>query len=359
MSNPYKKDFNMPAGKTLKTGTVDLSKDKVFDKKGELNAYDDKDALRQIEHIMANKSAFQQDMSKKIAADSNVFSQQEVGQAIQEAFNDPTGEGHAIVGQQLLNPIKEIIDYEGWIRKVLKVRTVGEGEIVRYDKDVHVVGWVVGEDAETPESRVGGRYIYPPEFEVTARPTVLLKDIFQKQYDVLARAQDKARQAIEFSEDNAGINLLRKAASTTNPTTYFANLNLNSLEDLKYQVEKHRLVVDKFLINRREMGDIIKHMSSQVDPVTQREMILAGYVATVLNASIITSAGTGVYEVVNPGEVFACTAPDYLGGMPIRQDLMSEPFSQSVNGKPARGWMYYELISQVIVNPKAVARGEK
>jgi hypothetical protein len=88
-------------------------------------------------------------------------------------------------------------------------------------------------------------------------------------------------------------------------------------------------------------------------------MILAGYVANVLNAAIITSAGTGVYEVVAPGEVFACTAPDYLGGMPIRQDLMSEPFSQSVEGKPARGWMYYELISQVIVNPKAVAVGRK
>ncbi len=43
-----------------------------------------------------------------------------------------------------------------------------------------------------------------------------------------------------------------------------------------------------------------------------------------LNAQIITTAGTQTFEILQPGQVKAVTAPEYLGGMPIRVDL---PFS--------------------------------
>jgi len=281
-------------------------------------------------------------------------------QILAEAFSDPSSEGFHLVGQELLNPVKEVIDYEGWIRKVLMVRPVRQGEIVRYDKDVFIVAWVVAEDAETVASVVGGQFVFPPEFEVTAQPMIELKNIYQAQYDILARAQDRARQSIEFKEDKAGINLLDRAAISANQLTYFSSFNTTSAEALRYKVERNRLVLDKFLINRQELSDIVAMSQlGQVDPVTQRELILAGYIGTLLNAMIITSAGVNTYEVVPPGIVYGVTAPEYLGGMPIRVELFSEPVTDFHEGKARRGWFWYELLSQVVINPTGCAKGIK
>jgi hypothetical protein len=74
---------------------------------------------------------------------------------------------------------------------------------------------------------------------------------------------------------------------------------------------------------------------------------------------IITTAGTQTYEILQPGHVVAVTAPEYLGGMPVRVELFSEPVNEFVLGKPRQGWFWYELISQVLVNPAGVSIGTK
>src|SRR5690606_10080867 len=144
------------------------------------------------------------------------------------------------------------------------------------------------------ESRVYGKYVTPSEFKITSFPTVDIEDIYQMNYDVLDRAQDTARQEIELEEDKRGLALIDRAARTVNAETIFSTLNIAALEDIRYQVERHRLVVDKFLINRAEVSDIVKMATGSagagaghVDPVTERELILAGYVGNVLNAQII------------------------------------------------------------------------
>jgi len=342
-----------------RSGTPRLSeREKIFNDKGELNADNAKEALSQIQYILKSLGDGTLE-AKPIQPQAQSIDPVEREEILKQAFTDPTGEGFLILGQELLMPIKEVIDYEGWARKVLAPRTVRQGEVIRYDKDVFVTAWVIADDGQTPEARVGGRYVYPPEFEVTANPTIELRDIYRAQYDILARIQDRARQGIEHQEDTACKKLLERAATTVNSITYFGSLNLAALEALRLQIERHRLVVDKFLINRNELSDLVTQLSQQVDPVTQRELIMAGYIGSVLNAMIITSAGTNTFEVVMPGEVFAVTAPEYLGGMPIRVELFSEPYAQFVLGHAVRGWFWYELISQVIISPGSVAKGIK
>ena len=358
--------FNMPSfGGYNKSGSAKVSAtEKMFDDQGTLNAGSKVDALQKIAHIINTVADSGEKPQIGLTAGSYGAGsvQSNMGMSDHEliaALQDPTGEGFAIVGQELLNPIKEVIDYEGWIRKILAVRPVKQGEVVRYDKDVFVVAWVIGADGQTPESRVGGRFVYPPEFEITALPTIEIRHIYQAQYDILARTQDRSRQSIEFQEDRAGKELLDRAAQTTNTPVAFATLNLAALEAIRYQVERHRLVLDKFLINRQEVSDLVTVLSQEVDPVTQRELIMAGYIGSILNAMIITSAGTNTFEVVEPGEVYGVTTPEYLGGMPIRVELFSEPVTQFLEGKATRGWFWYELISQVVINPKGVSKGVK
>ena len=337
---------------------VPSAHNRLFNKEGQLNAQSNEDALVQIAHLLQNvagtgasKSAF-----AKGASQGNM-SPDERKEVLAAAMTDP--EGFTILGQELLLPIKDIVDYEGWARKVYRVRPLAQGELFRIAKDVRATAWVIGQDGQALESRLFGKYVQPSEFKISAFPTVDIEDIYQMNYDVLDRAQDTARQEIELEEDKRGQALIDIASRTVNAVTTFATLGVSAFEDVRFQVERHRLVVEKFLINRQELSDIIKTMSTQVDPVTERELILAGYIGSFLNAQIITAAGTGVEEVVPAGTFYATTGPEYMGEMGIRVELFSEPFNMFALRRTVKGWAFTEIIGFAVVNPRAVAVGEK
>lgn len=345
------------------SAALGASKGRMFDSKGELNAYDKRDALTQIAYLLQN-------VTKKAAPntfyrEASALGNDERRKVLAAALRDPTGEGFAIVGQELLLPIKDIIDYEGWARKIFRVRPLAQGELFRVAKDVRSTAWVVGQDGQTIESRLFGKYVTPSEFKITSAPTVDLEDIYQMNFDVLDRAQDTARQEIELEEDKRALSIIDRASTTVNSSTIFSTLGVAALEDVRYQVERHRLVVDKFLINRRELTDLIKtgiglgSSSQHVDPVTERELILAGYVGNLLNAKIITAAGTGVEEVVPAGTVYATTASEYMGEMGIRVELFSEPFNKYAQKETVKGWMFCEMVGFVLPNSRSVAKGTK
>jgi hypothetical protein len=331
----------------------------MFDARGQLNAQDRRDALVQITALLQNftRQAGMSDFRRQ----SNESHQErtERMQVLAAAMRDPSGEGFAIVGQELLLPIKDIIDYEGWARKVYRVRPLAQGELFRIAKDVRSTAWVIGQDGQGIESRLYGRYIQPSEFKIASFPTVDIAEIYQMNYDVLDRAQDTARQEIEVEEDKRGLALMDRAAQTVNAVTTFATLGIAALEAVRFQVERHRLLVEKFLINRAELSDIVTTMSTAVDPVTERELILAGYIGNILNSQIITSAGTGVEEVVPAGTFYACTAAEYMGEMGIRIELFSEPFNEFALQRTVKGWAFLEQLGFGIPNSRAVAKGTK
>lgn len=338
------------------------SAERMFDSKGSLNAYDKKDALTQIAYLLNNVT---KKANGSMYREASSVPQEDRRKILAAAMSDPTMEGFAIVGQELLLPIKDIIDYEGWARKIFRVRPLAQGELFRIAKDVRSTAWVVGQDGQSIESRLYGRYITPSEFKITSFPTVDIEDIYQMNFDVLDRAQDTARQEIELEEDKRALSLVDKASTTVNSTTIFSTLGVAALEDIRYQVERHRLVVEKFLINRRELTDLIKTAvgvgsgSQHVDPVTERELILAGYVGNVLNAQIITAAGTGVEEVVPAGTVYAVTGSEYMGEMGVRVELFSEPFNKFSQREMVKGWAFGEIVGFALPNSRAVAKGTK
>jgi len=334
------------------------SKSRMFNDQGTLNANDKRDALTQIAHLLQGVSKTASSREFFRTAESQMDKQARM-QILAAAMQDPTGEGFAIVGQELLLPIKDIVDYEGWARKVYRTRPLAQGELFRMAKDVRATAWVVGQDGQSLEARLYGKYIQPSEFKVTSFPTVDIEEIYQMNYDVLDRAQDTARQEIELNEDKRALALLDQAASTVNSVTIFSTLGISAFEDVRFQVERNRLIVEKFLIARQELSDIVKTMSTAVDPVTERELILAGYVGNVLNAQIITNAGTGAEEVVLAGTFYAVTGSEYLGEMGIRIELFSEPFNMYAQQRLVKGWAFGELIGFGISNPRSVAKGTK
>ena len=355
---PLGKVSGMGARKSADSG-------RMFDSKGEINAYDNKDALQQIAYLLQDVTTVnpvpEVDKVRSAAKKESALSKEAKKRAIVAAFKDPTGEGFALVGQELLAPIKEVIDYEGWARKCMRVRPLAQGEIFRLTKDVayDTVAWIIGQDGQTPSSEVKGRYVVGNEFKIDAFIDIDISEIYKMQFDGLDRAQDLARQDIERKEDQRFVSLLDSAATTHNDLTYFSSLGISAFEDVRYQVERHRLVVDKFLIHRNELSDIVKTMSSAVDMATERELILSGYIGNILNCQVITSAGRNNFEVITPGTFYAITGPEYLGDMGIRIDLFSEPYNKYAVGETKKGWALLEEIGFILPNSRAVAKGSK
>ncbi len=359
--NPYKATISQK----LKTQYLDdtgkinpktgLKGERRFTRKGTLNAWDKKDALTAIASVLNDKNiAKVKTATYRKEAELAPDIRRDI---LLSALTDSTGQGLAKLGQELLAPIKHVIDYEGWARKILRIRELQQGEVHRIAKDTRVVAFIVGQDGQSVVSQAIGQYVFPPEFKITAFPEVDIQDIYQMNFDVLERQQDLAKQMIMLREDSALISILDASAQTMNDLVYFSTFNIGAFEDIKYQVEQHRLIVDKFLINRQEVSSLIKNMHQFVDPVTQRELILMGYIGTILNSQIITTAGTGTQEVIPPGNVYAVTEGNFLGEMGIRLDLLSEPFTKFNQAETKKGWMFMELIGQSVVNPRAVSKG--
>lgn len=330
-------------------------RNRIFDKKGTLNAYDSKDALKQIAYLLQNAS--RESRQARFARQGSQMAPEQRRNILAAAVQDP--EGFQILGQELLLPIKDMVDYEGWGRKLYRVRPLQQGEFFRLAKDVRSTAWVIGQDGQGIEARLFGRFVTPSEFKIGSFPTVDISDIYTMNYDVLDRAQDTARQEIALEEDKRARALIDVASQTVNTVTTFGSLGVAAFEDVRFQVERHRLVVEKFLIARQELSDVVKTMSSQVDPVTERELILAGYIGSFLNAMIITSAGTGVEEVVPAGTFYAVTGPEYLGEMGIRVELFSEPFNMFAQQRFVKGWAFGEIVGYAIPNPRSCAKGMK
>lgn len=352
------------AGKNSLTGkNISASKGRMFSN-GKLNAYNNTDAMQQIAHLF--QTAMSESAPVRTAAKKeSALSKEAKQKAIVAAFKDPSGEGFHMIGSELVDPIKEVIDYEGWARKCMRQRNLGQGELFRLTKDVvdQVTAWTIGQDGQTPVSSVKGTYFNAELMEIVAYVDVAISEIYNMQFDGLDRARDLARQDIERKEDRAFIAGLN-AAATSNDITYFTDLGVAAFEDIRYQVEQNRLQVDKFLINRAELSDMVKTMRTDIDPASQRELLLSGYVGNILNCQIITSAGTNnipglSMEVVPAGKVYAIPAPEFLGDFGIQIPLFSDPYDTYAIRQAKKGWVLLEKVGFLFPNSKGIAIGSK
>jgi hypothetical protein len=131
------------------------------------------------------------------------------------------------------------------------------------------------------------------------------------------------------------------------------------LVEIKQQIDRWDLVTTKYFMNINEFTDILKWGTGggqgtgggEVDPVTMREILQTGLYAHIWGADIMVS------KIVPPGTVYGCADPEFLGVMPIRQDIEVLPADEPKQLK--LGWVVSEQIGLAIVNPRACALGNK
>lgn len=328
-----------------------------FDSKGEVNAYSKSDALSQIMKIA---SILSQNEPANIGLTGQLSMSDEArDQLIVQALN--TQQGKVALAQAMANPIRRNLDYHGIARRALVVDPLAQGAYPTYERDIDVAAVVISSNGTGPESRVFGDRVVVPEFELFSNPTVRISEVKRRRFNVIDRAVQKARQEIMAQEDANVFAAIDAAASVENTVQDIADAGMvkRDLVELKAQVDRWDLVTAKYFMNINEFTDILKWGSGggqgvgggEVDPVTMREILQTGLYAHIWGADIMVS------KIVPPGTVYCCADAEFVGVMPVRQDIEVLPADEPKQLK--LGWVVSEQIGIAIVNPRGVAKGNK
>jgi hypothetical protein len=272
-----------------------------------------------------------------------------------------TQDGKVALAQAMANPIRRNLDYHGIARRALVVDPLPQGAMPTYDRDIDVAAVVISSNGTGPESRVFGDRVMVPEFEIFANPTVRIAEVKRRRFNVIDRAVQKARQEIMAQEDANIFAAIDAASSVENTITDIADAGMlkRDLVEIKQQIDRWDLVTTKYFMNINEFTDILKWGSGggqgvgggDFDPVTMREVLQTGLYAHIWGTDIMVS------KIVPPGTVYGASDPEFVGVMPIRQDIEVLPADEPKQLK--LGWVISEIIGLAIVNPRGVAAGRK
>lgn len=272
-----------------------------------------------------------------------------------------TQDGKIALAQAMANPIRRNLDYHGIARRALVVDPLPQGAMPTYDRDIDVAAVVISSNGTGPESRVFGDRVVVPEFEIYANPTVRIAEVKRRRFNVIDRAVQKARQEIMAQEDANIFAALDAASSVENTLTDIADAGLlkRDLVEIKQQIDRWDLVITKYFMNINEFTDILKWGSGggqgvgggDFDPVTMREVLQTGLYAHIWGTDIMVS------KIVPPGTIYGAADPEFVGVMPIRQDIEVLPADEPKQLK--LGWVVSEIIGIAIVNPRGCAAGRK
>jgi hypothetical protein len=333
----------------------------IFNTHGELSSENVQAALSQIVKYAAVIE--QLTPSNSSLSKSPSLSEEQRDEMISRALL--SHEGKMALGQAMANPIRRNLDYAGVGRKAVVVDPLPQGTLPVYDRDIDVAATVISSNGSVPESRVFGDRVTVPEFEVVSNPTVRIHEVKRRRFNVIDRAQQKARQEIQAQEDANIFAALDFAADdnkggenalqTLNNVTTTTSLAKTGLLNLKRQVDRWDLVTAKYFMNINEFTDMLDWESagaagaSQIDPVTHREILQTGLYGSIFAADIIVS------KIVPSKQVFSSADPEFVGVMPVRQDIEVLPADEPKQLK--LGWVVSEIIGIGIVNPRGVASG--
>lgn len=327
----------------------------VFNNKGEINASSVKDLAQQL---VKYASVLEENVPSNQGLVSGV-NRSEMDEMIARAMH--TEGGKLALAQVMANPIRKNLDYHGVARKALVVDVLEPGEIASYEKDIDVSAVVVASNGSGPESRVFGERVLVPEIELFSNPTVRHAEALRRRFNVINRAVQKARQEIMAAEDANCFAALDAAAQVENQPTDIndAGVLKRDLVAIKRNVDRWDNVTSKFFMNINEYADLLLWGSGggqgagggDFDPVTMREVLQTGLKGSIFGADIIVS------KVVPAGTVYGCADPEFVGVMPVRQDIEVYPADEMKQLK--LGWVVTEIIGIGILNPRGVAVGRK
>lgn len=155
-------------------------------------------------------------------------------------------------------------NYKGWRYSLCE-----KFSLPVYDKDVDAKAFVISKRGQVPDQVIEGERVMVPTFEIVSYPQVRFSQIKERRFNVIDRAQMRAKADIMSVEDEEIFRLVDEAA-TSGPnavTVSTQGLTRAALTQAFKEIEKHDLVVTKIVMNAQAFADIRTWGRDEFDPV--------------------------------------------------------------------------------------------
>lgn len=340
--------------------------ERLVGQNGEINASTIPEALQVIASMM---KAQQGPNGVKLVTEAQydeataaATSLKENREAVMAAFQ--SDEAHAELGAILTDTIYRAANKQGFARKLLKRQELQQGmlpQAIMSKQNVTAVVATAPVQCHTQLLR-NNRY-FPQEFYVLARPFIEQREIDQTNVDILATKYLEALEGIMVQEDRTWRQMAFQTVGVVNqPTDIVGDLTPGGLSQVRTQLTSNRIGATNLVMAADLWDDFIggQQFMSGVDPVTRHEIILTGELGKLLGMTITTDAFRHEnHWVLQQGEFWVVSDPDYHGQFTDRGGVSSEPIGMGVEKTPGRGWAMSESISMVIANAASIAYGRR
>jgi hypothetical protein len=259
-----------------------------------------------------------------------------------------TPQGREALAQAMVEPIKRALEYQAIGRKLLMVDELPQGALARYEKDVASIAHVISRRGGVPDKIVEGEEVLVPTFEIAVNPQIRLSEIKARRFYIIDRAQMKAKEAIQKLEDTEILRDIDAAVRTTQTVTQSGELSIASLNYAFSTIESRDLTVAKIVMHPQQYADIRLYGRDVFDEATRRDVLMSGLFGHLWTADIHVS------HRVTPGSVYLLAPAEYVGAIPVRQDITVLPADDPK--KLRLGWVIYEELGIVVINDYAIAK---
>lgn len=302
-------------------------------------------------------------MAIKTAAETNVADYN-----VSRLLETP-GAFEKFASEKLPEFIREARDYESFGRQILLVHNITGEDVhlingepyIYYPKDFDSHAAFYGDDGQIPRYQIEGDGVNVGIITLTSDDTTIhLKRLMVQKYNYLERVRELSSQAMVKAEDTKILDLTEKLlmgnGTETAPendgqivTTADVLLSKNHLVMLKKCLSQHDVPLACFVMNQMRIDDILTWATTEIDQLTQREILESGAKYTIWGGIKLIPSRT-----VKKSVIYAYAESQFVGRMPILKDLTVR-LTQTQN-KLEQGLFMFEFLGIYMASQKAVAK---
>jgi len=373
MSNPYVSTKTLepikgnakalPLIATLRSGKEQVTNTPLVASNGDINASNNTELLAMMHNLMIANANGDIAQESQIEASAKKAA---LGSALRAAYLDSSGPNFSIIGEEIANTVRDTAARAGFLRRFFKERELTAGETGKIRMRRHQVNaFSLGPNSTTVESRHNGRYMFPEEEIISARPIIPEKDLYSEGMGLLDEKSDEALEAIMAVEDRGMKALFDAAVGITGNSILFPTFTPAVFNNLKLRVQNTGgIPVEDCWISNSLWSDIIgaggADFGSFFDPISKHELALTGRVGRLMDVNLHTDTFLeSRLKVLDSGEIYFVGRSDFLGEVLVRQPITSSEIDGTDEGQAWRGWFLRQILLIGLGNNGGVSRGAK
>lgn len=331
---------------------------RMFDGQGEMNAWNKKDAAKNLRHFA--QAASSGEMKNNDLGE--FVPKNERHQTLVAAYQDQSGQKWAALGAGMAQLIEQRQQREGMLRKMMNQIPLNTGEEPKITMPRKVAEAVIATSEASVEFQVvRGNRLYPTELALVANLRISNLELQQANGDMLEEMYNQGYEAILVKEDRLWKLAADALADTgVNPTILLGSaLTPALLSQIKNQLTGNGLPVGSMLMATDFWNDMLGNPGfyDLYDPVTRYNLIQDGTIGTIFGMPIVTDAFRDPnYRILKPGEMYVTSSPEYMGGFTDRGGVEATPVDGAPTGSDTKGWFIRESFSLGLINPLSIVR---